>query len=105
MLNITGFWFKRAMRRRKSNLEREARASVPNMDNFPPVGISSRSSRRIRVLFPEPLGPIRPKISPWLMENEMSLMISFPSYCFEKDSASMTSFAHGLIAVTFQEVE
>lgn len=42
------------------------------------------------VLFPEPLGPIRPKISPRFTENDIFLRISFPPYSLPRDSALMT---------------
>jgi hypothetical protein len=53
------------MRRRKRRRYFSLPAvSFPSKRILPAVGVSMRSMRRIREVFPLPLGPIRVKISP-----------------------------------------
>jgi len=48
----------------RSRLPRNPVTSTPSMKIWPFSGRSSRLMQRIRVLFPAPLGPMMPKISP-----------------------------------------
>ena len=56
----------------RSSLSERAARSLPSIFTVPPVGRSRKFIHRINVLFPAPLIPIIPKISPFWISRLMS---------------------------------
>src|SRR5438093_3047756 len=57
----------------------------------PPVGVSRPHSMRIAVVFPEPLGPRMPKVSPVKILNVTSSTARTAPKCLESDRTSTTA--------------
>ena len=89
VLKMIGFWWSMAILRRILNLTPVSRTSSPRIESLPFVGYSMRSRIRRSVLFPEPLGPIRPNISPDFTEKLIPSRIVFSPYDFVMASVSI----------------
>jgi len=95
VLSTTGFWKTMPIRRRSAILtDSAAFVSVPSKTSRPAEGRSSRSMRRISVVFPLPLGPIRVKISPFLMVRSIPSRSVRPPATRESPTHSIIPVAH-----------